>query len=606
MPWCLSASAGSERPEMSRSRSTGRRPRRRLQHLLLLSAAGLLAVTAGGQGLERRDVVGGLAFVDEVEVTVVNVDVFVRDQDNRVVTGLDRDDFRLLLDGSERPLSNFAAFTESLLAGLPAADGQAAEAAPSPAAEAGPAAAPAVAPQPVHVVLYVDNENLRPFDRNRVLPQVQRFLKTIMLPHVQVMVVSAERSVRVVQPFTNDPRQVEAALRDLRTIYGGRADDDTARGRLIREIQAVEDQQAGGRSSAGSRDALMVEDRIRSYAEEQSFELDYTAAAVREITTTLAGLPGRKVLVHVSSGLPMVPARDLAMWWGDIFQQKSVLPMLSRFNRSAVYEALAATANAQGVAFYTIDATGLGGAPGTSTEYSRPLDPMVSSIHAINYQEPLQYLAETTGGRAILDANDVTRGLEELREDLFTYYSLGYSLSAGGADTVHRLEVQLPQHPGHRLVYRRAFVERSVESRVQDAVVSGLVLDLEDNPMGLELTAGAPRPAAAERWVLPLELRFPISSVALLPEGEDYVGRVAVFLANRNLAGRQSDVQRREFEIRMPAADYESRRHERYTATFDLLMEKGSHRVVAGLLDPVTRQASYARLVGDVPGGSKP
>jgi hypothetical protein len=121
--------------------------------------------------------------------------------------------------------------------------------------------------------------------------------------------------------------------------------------------------------------------------------------------------------------------------------------------------------------------------------------------------------------------------------------------------------------------------------------------------MGLELTAGAPRPAAAERWVLPLELSFPISSVALLPEGDEYVGRVVVFLANRNLGGRQSDVQRREFEIRMPAADYETRRDERFTASFDLLMEKGSHRVVAGLLDPVTRQASYARLVGQVPGG---
>jgi VWFA-related protein len=591
---------------MNRTLRFGRRTVCRLSPLLVLAAAWLLPIVAGGQGLERRDVVGGLAFVDEVEVTVVNVDVFVRDKDNRVVTDLGREDFRLLLDGSERPLSNFAAYTESLLAALPAADGQAAEAAPSPSAEAGPPAAPAPAPQPVQVVLYVDNENLRPGDRNRVLPQVQRFLKTIMLPHVRVMVVSAERSVRVVQPFTNDPKQVEAALRDLRTVYGGRTDDDTTRNRLVRDIQRIEDQRAAGRASATSRDALLVEDSIRTYGEEQAFELDYTAASVREITTTLAGLPGRKVLVHISSGLPMVPARDLLMWWGDIFQQKSSLPLLSRFNRSVVYEALAATANAQGVAFYTIDATGLGGASGTSTEYSRPIDPMTSSIHAINYQEPLQYLAETTGGRAILDANDVTRGLDELREDLFTYYSLGYSLSMSGGDTVHRLEVQLPQHPGHRLVYRRAFVEKSVESRVQDAVVSGLVLDLEDNPMGLELTAGAPRPAAAERWVLPLELSFPISSVALLPEGDEYVGRVAVFLANRSLEGRQSDVQRREFEIRMPATDYESRRHERFTASFDLLMEKGSHRVVAGLLDPVTRQTSYARLVGQVPGGSGP
>jgi hypothetical protein len=74
-----------------------------------------------------------------------------------------------------------------------------------------------------------------------------------------------------------------------------------------------------------------------------------------------------------------------------------------------------------------------------------------------------------------------------------------------------------------------------------------------------------------------------------------------VFLANQNLEGRQSDVERREFQIRMPAADYDSRRRERYTAEFGLLMEEGRHRVVVGVLDPVTRQASYARLTADVP-----
>lgn len=591
---------------------TGRTPRRR--GWLAATVAALIACGAAAQELERREVVGGLAFVDEVEVTVVNIDVFVRDKNDKVVTGLQREDFRLFLDGQERPLSNFAAYSEARIAELMAErDGAGEGALQAPTPEAAPAAPeaeggpspPASSVQPVHVVLYVDNENIRPFDRNRVLPQVQRFLRTIMLPHVEVMVVSAERSVRVVQGFTNDPRQVEAALRDLRTLYGGRSEDDTTRGRLIHDIQKVEDQQAMGRASRSTAtDALLVEDRIRTYGEELAFELGYSMAAVREITTSLAGLPGRKILVHISSGLPMVPARDLVSWWGDVFQQRSTLPMLARFNRRVLYENLASTANAQGVSLYTIDATGLGGAGGTSAEYSRPVDPMITAVNTINHQEPLQYLAETTGGRAILDANDVTRGLEELRDDLFSYYSLGYSLSKGGSDTVHRLSVELPEHPQYRLVYRRTFVEKSIESHVQDAVVSGLVLDIDDNPMGIELAAKAARPASEDRWILPIEISFPIESVALLPEAGEYAGRVVVFLANRNLEGRQSDIQRRDFEIRMPAADYEARRSDRYTASFDLLMEAGSHRVVVGLLDPLTRQTSYARLRQTVPGGA--
>jgi hypothetical protein len=228
---------------------------------------------------------------------------------------------------------------------------------------------------------------------------------------------------------------------------------------------------------------------------------------------------------------------------------------------------------------------------------------MVTSLYTVNHQQPLQYLAEATGGRAILDSNDVAEDLEELRGDLFTYYSLGYSLSTTGGDTVHRVEVELPEHPGYRLVYRRTFVEKSVESRVQDAVVSGLVLDLDDNPMGIELTAGSTKPASEDRWVLPLEISFPIESVALLPEGDEYVGQVVAYLATRNTEGRQSEIQRREFEIRMPASDWEFRRSERYTAAFDLLMEEGVHRVVVGLLDPVTRQSSFARMTETVPSG---
>jgi hypothetical protein len=112
--------------------------------------------------------------------------------------------------------------------------------------------------------------------------------------------------------------------------------------------------------------------------------------------------------------------------------------------------------------------------------------------------------------------------------------------------------------------------------------------------MGIELTAGATRPASEDRWVLPLEISFPIESVALLPEGDEYVGQVVAYLATRNTKGRQSEIQRREFQIRMPAADWSSRRSERYTATFDL---------VVGLLDPVTRQSSFARITESVPTG---
>ena len=59
--------------------------------------------------------IGGLAFVDELEVTVVNIVAYVTDKDGAAVTNLTRDDFRVFQDGEERPISNFQLYTEDLI-----------------------------------------------------------------------------------------------------------------------------------------------------------------------------------------------------------------------------------------------------------------------------------------------------------------------------------------------------------------------------------------------------------------------------------------------------------------------------------------------------------
>jgi len=576
------------------------------QRLAVVLAAALFAgTTVAGQEVDREQVAGGLSFVDEVQVTVVNIDVAVRDRQGNPVTGLSEEDFRLLMDGRERRPSHFAAYTREVISEIMVAREEEAQSAPPTIATEVEGAAEAETEedgnladhiQPVHIVLYIDNENIRPFDRNRVLTQVRRFVGEVMQPHVRVMVISVQRSPKIVQHFTNDPQAVKVALRSLTKLYGARTDVDRQHGRIIHDMQSATDEAQSGGKRADSATAFGLQEDIRSYAEEMAMELNYTINSLREILTTLAGLPGRRVLVHVSSGLPAVPGRDLINWYGELYQKSSTLPMLARFNRRPMYTALASSANAQGVTFYTIDASGLGGSGSASAEHSRPVDPITTNLHVINYQEPLLVLAESTGGRAIVDSNDVTSLLEELRDDLFSYYSLGYTLSASGSDTVHRIEVMLPSHPEYDLIYRRTIVEKSLRTQVQDRVLSGLMFALDDNPMALEITAGEPKPATDDRWILPIEVALPIESVALLPEAEEYVGRVVLFVANRDMDGRQSEIQRRQFEIRMPPDDYATRRSELYVAAIDLLLQAGEHKVVVGVLDPVTRQASFAGL----------
>jgi VWFA-related protein len=545
---------------------------------------------------DRPAVVGGLAFLDEVELTVVSIDVYVTDKSGRAVTDLGADDFRVFQDGQQRELSHFALYTEEVISRIVQSAEDSSGALPLPTPE-GPAAEPVTTMRaevkPVYIVLFIDNENLRPMDRNRVLGQVRRFLKEVMYPHVQVMVVTYQRSLEVEQPFTSDPKAVTDALRAVGTMNATRGTQDTERKKILNEFASI--QQRGTKPTEQER--MQLESMIRSYADVIDNELDFAINAVREITATLSGLPGRKYLFHISSGLPMVPAKDLLYQLGDSFQQTSTLAMEARLNHRRDYQALAAAANSQGVTFYTIDASGMGGAGSTvSAEYASATDPITAGLYVINQQEPLQYIAEKTGGRAILSVNDVTSGLEQFRQDLFSYYSIGYTISGSGTDKIHRLEVQLPDHPGYELKYRRNFVEKSVESKAQDRVISGLTFDLDENPMAVSVETGVSAPASDERSILPLEIGFPLDSIALVPEGDDYVGRVVVFVAVRDEKGRQSDLQRRDHEIRIPKSDLEAHHKDRYVIELPLLMRYGRVRIVVGVMDRLTRQTSYSTI----------
>jgi len=89
--------------------------------------------------------------------------------------------------------------------------------------------------------------------------------------------------------------------------------------------------------------------------------------------------------------------------------------------------------------------------------------------------------------------------------------------------------------------------------------------------------------------------------VALLEMGGDYVGRVVLFIGAQDLQGRNSEIQRQEHEVRIPAADYENALRQRFGIDFKLLLDEGQQRVAVGLMDQITRRASYERVVVTIP-----
>jgi len=563
-----------------------------------LATTALVAALIGGSSLllgqdqeagDRDSIrpIGGLAFVDELEVTVVNVVAYVTDKHGASVNDLTKDDFRIFHDGEERPISNFQLYTEELIRSYYQAE-EAVPLGPTPSAEQAAAEPPADI-QPVWVMILVDNDNLRPLDRNRVLGQLRTFVRENSQPPVKMMVASTNKALKVEEEFTDDSSAILGALEGLKMTTGGRTNRDSSRADVYDEIDRFTEAQ----SSSGDASLQQARSLAVSFAEEELNDLQFTFGAIREAVNLLAGLPGKKMILHVSNGLPMTPGLDLFYALSNAYNEPGMVTEGMRYAQTRQWESLVKNATSQGVTFYPIGAGGLENITMGSAEHNAPRDTMAASMEHDNYIDSLRFMADETGGVAIVNANDIRPRLDRVEQDFYSYYSLGYNLQMSGSDKVHQIKVTLPDHPDYEIRYRRRFVEKALESRVQDRVLTGLVIPLDENPLAITLETGDQAPASADRWTVPFKLSFPLANIALLPEGSDYIGRVTLFVAARDTKGKQSDLVRQEHEVRVAAADYEEAQRSRFAIKASLLMEAGSFKVSVGLLDQMTRQAAY-------------
>ena len=422
---------------------------------------------------ENMTPVGGLTFVDEVEVSIANVVVYVTDKKGKAVTDLKPEDFIVRQDGDLKQISNFKLYTDEIIrqqfveTEAPGLEVPKETPVPDLTAPSGPI--------PVHFVFYIDNQNLEPLDRNRVLSQCRDFIRESLHPPAQMMVVAYQRSFEVLQPFTSNPDEVLDALRSVRRYTGGRTERNSALREILDDIKRIDDENRSGGGGQGHGAGLQdIYRRIDMYAEETSNDLQFTLDSLRQIITSLSGLPGKKGVVYVSNGLPMIPGMELYYELSRVSNNSTSLTQMFEHDKSRFFQNIAAIANSQDVTLYMIDASGLTLGNVSSAEFTKAQDGLSASVGRNNLTDSLQFLADETGGIAIFNTNDVSERLELIKQDMFTYYSIGYPLQVSGGDKVHKVNVKLRDDPvfkDYTLRYRSRFVEKSLETRVQDTVV---------------------------------------------------------------------------------------------------------------------------------------
>ncbi len=521
-------------------------------------------------------------FFERLDVNVINVQVFVTDKKGNTIFGLTEDDFEIFEAGKPVAITNFYA-VEGGRRSSPVEESRASASDDvTPQAEERP---PLPEAQRLHLVVYIDNFNIRPFNRNRVFRRLREFLNDKLDAEDRVMLVSYDRSLHVRHPFTTDSRLIATALFELEKMTGHAITVDSDRREVLRAIEEAED-------------VSEVEWQVRQYAESRYSDLSFTIDALKEMTTSLAGLPGRKAFLYVSDGLPMQPGEDLYHALSDRFLDSSVLTRSRDQNSARRFQELAAQANTNEVTFYTIDAAGLRVATAASAQHSI-VDPrglhslgFVDSIYFANLQEPLLLLARQTGGQSIYNTNDVGSGLGKIASDFDSYYSLGYTTSHNGSGRYYKIVVKV-KRKGVRVRHRQGYRDRPLTARMEDGTRSTLMYGFEQNPLQVNIELGQGSLVEKERYEVPVTISIPIGNLVLVPREEFHEARVKIYFGAMDDRGDFSPVQELALPIRIPKEEVEVAKLSSWVYRDRMRMRPGGHRVAVGVWDEIGATGAF-------------
>lgn len=507
---------------------------------------------------------------DRVVVSVTNIDVVVTDSKGNRISGLTANDFEVFQDAVPQTISNFYAVSGGKVlledgTTIPIDSPEAAEAIPQQLK--------------TRYVIYVDNLNIQPQNRNRMFKRLKEFISTAVGPQAEAMVVTYNRSLKVKRRFTSEVGDVLAAIENTEMDTGGGTPQAGERRDALARINDARSQE----------EALRV---ARSYSQSLRNDLQFAVDAMKTTLNGLAGVEGRKIFIYVSEGLPSSAGAELF----DAITQKfsgghASLESID-FNMNSRYASLVQSANANGVTIWALDASGLAADDLISAE-NRYLENRPSNfLMRQNTQGPLLMLAEQTGGMAAVNTNDWKSSLDELSKDFSNFYSIGYRTARAAADRPHSVEVKV-KRKGLKVRARKSLLEKSTETRTAEAVVASLHYPRGENPLGVSVTVGEARPYDRDNYVMPVRIAVPVGKLGLVPSGDVYQGQFFVYFVVLDALGKQSDLQVQQQTVTVPAKDYEGAKGKDYIYNVQLLVVPGGQRLAVALRDGVSNLTSY-------------
>ncbi|HTW63211.1 MAG TPA: VWA domain-containing protein [Bryobacteraceae bacterium] len=441
----------------------------------------------------------------KTSTNLVIVNVTVRDKSGKAIENLKKDQFTLLEDGkpqkiavfelqhlNDQTLPAFEVPAPTLKARAPAAN--------TPLAEPKPALKTDELKDRRLIALFFDLSSMQPAEQIRARNAAVKFIETQMTVSDVVSIMTLTNELRVIQDFTNDRDTLLGAIQSLRI-----GDSSELAGLAATGADATDD--------SGEFTADDTEFNI--------FNTDLKLSALEDAARKLAPFPEKKALVYFSSGIGKT----------GVDNQSQI--------RATVNAAVRAN-----VAFYPIDARGLVAfAPAGDATQASPKGTGVftgnaqtsarSTFH--DSQDTIFTLAADTGGKALLDSNDLTLGIKAVQTDINSYYVLGYYSANPAQDGKYRhvtVKIAALQESA-KLDYRRGYYAAKVWGKMSSSdkerqLEDALTLDdpFTDLPLALEVDYFQ---TGREKYFVPITVRIEGSSLGLSPKSTtdlDFIGQI--------------------------------------------------------------------------------
>lgn len=569
---------------------------------LVAAILGLVASSVAGQAEEPSEPVAA-DHVESIEVRLVNLEVFVTDRDGGPITDLTVEDFEVKDDGDRVEITHF-----ERPSGLPPRQGTRGEETPPPAATKKAASETAVTPELPLLVFYFDALHLTRDRREPVLDALERFIWQQRFPPERVMVIIQTQGVQMLAPFGSSRERLSQALEAVAaTSTSGEIHEDD-RGEMIDAVfsrfgaqETAEQQRIPGARAESSqlcrRHKDTWRDLIQAFAQQASARGAETLANLRSLIDLLGALPGSKVLVYVSGGLEIEPAVDVAQHLGRYcpgllgFLQQATRPS----NLGRTFKDLVLDASFHRITFYALEAAGARTVSESfaETEDSEASDAAQKQLQRSgNPQTGLTFLAEETGGRAVLEMLRFDGPLRALAEDLGAFYSLAYSPPAEPDGRERTVKVKVRDSRKPQLRYRTSYRNVASGKTLADRLTSALLLGWADNPLGVEVGFGDVRAHPENDAILLVPLRFTLSLDRLLRIAEEGGSRakLRLMLAARHESGNVLGPLTQRYGLALPGG---SESLGERTFEFTAEMVPGSQELVLGFVDEHSGEASF-------------